>query len=301
MPALPVTEQENPRTAGIDKLPTLDALRLINDEDKQIARAVEKVLPEIAAAVERIVERLKHGGRLFYVGTGTSGRLGVLDASECPPTFGVAPELVQGIIAGGWEALYQAVEASEDDRAAGAEDLQTRGVGGKDAVVGIAASGRTPYTIGAVEFAKNLGCFTAAITCNQDSEITRSAEIAIIPVVGAEVIAGSSRMKAGTAQKMVLNMLSTATMIRLGYVSGNRMTNVKSSNQKLKERSLRILQAETNLGEMEAQTLIDKADGDLRVAIVIHKTGVSQETAKRELQKNQNVIEKAINLIQSRK
>lgn len=297
--SIPITEQENPRTREIDRLPTLDAVRLINEEDKTVALAVEKVLPEIAAAIDRIVERLKNGGRLFYVGTGTSGRLGVLDASECPPTFGVSPELVQGIIAGGYDALYKAVEASEDDQAAGATDLQMRGVTEKDAVVGIAASGRTPYTIGAVEYARSLGCFTAAITCVPDSAITKAAEIAIVPVVGAEVIAGSSRMKAGTAQKMVLNMLSTGTMIRLGYVTGNRMTNVKSSNQKLKERSLRILQAETDLDTSGATDLMNRAGGDLRVAIVMHKTGVEREQAEKALSANQNVIEKAVEFARS--
>jgi len=192
---------------------------------------------------------LKNGGRLFYVGTGTSGRLGVLDASEIPPTFGVSYDLVQGVIAGGYDALYKATESSEDDKEAGKIDLQNRGASEKDAVVGIAASGGTPYTIGAVEYAKSSGCFTACITCVPDSAITRAVEIAIVPVVGAEAIAGSSRMKAGTAQKMVLNMISTVSMIRLGYVKGNRMTNVKSSNIKLKERSMRILTAETNLDE----------------------------------------------------
>jgi N-acetylmuramic acid 6-phosphate etherase len=234
---LPVTEQENPRTAKIDKLPTLEAIRLINDEDKNVALAIEKVLPEIAASIDKIVERLKNGGRLFYVGSGTSGRLGVLDASELPPTFGVSYEMVQGVIAGGYDALYKATESSEDNREAGAEDLRKRELNEKDSVVGIAASGRTPYTIGAIEYARNLGCFTACVSCVPDSEITKAAEISIVPIVGAEVLAGSSRMKAGTAQKMILNMISTAAMIRLGYVKGNRMTNVKSSNIKLKERS----------------------------------------------------------------
>jgi N-acetylmuramic acid 6-phosphate etherase len=294
---LPETEQENPRTAEIDKLPTIEAIRLINDEDKKVAEAVEKVLPEIAASVDKIVERLKNGGRLFYVGTGTSGRLGVLDASEIPPTFGVSYDLVQGIMAGGYDALYKASEASEDDKEAGKLDLQNRGVTEKDAVIGIAASGRTPYTIGAVEFARNLGCFTACIACVPDSALTKAAEVAIVPVVGAEAITGSSRMKAGTAQKMVLNMISTAAMIRLGYVKGNRMTNVKSSNFKLKERSLRILMAETDLDEKAAQILISNANSDLRVAIVIHKTNVSREVAENALKQNQYVIEKAIESI----
>jgi N-acetylmuramic acid 6-phosphate etherase len=295
--SLPITEQENPRTREIDKLPVLEALRLINDEDKQVALAVERILPEVAATIEQIAERLKSGGRLFYIGAGTSGRLGVLDASECPPTFGVSPELVQGVIAGGWDALYKAVEASEDNRASGASDLQKRGLNGKDAVVGIAASGRTPYTIGAIEFARKLGCFTAALTCVPGSAITQAAEIPLVPIVGAEVITGSSRLKAGTSHKMILNMISTATMIRLGYVSGNRMTNVKPSNEKLKERSLRILMAETDLDEAAASDLMNRANGDLRVAIVMQKANVSFETAQKALQIHQNIIEKAIDSV----
>lgn len=292
---LPVTEQENPNTTNIDKVSTLEAIRLINEEDKKVAAAVERVLPEIAAAIDQIVERLKSGGRLFYVGTGTSGRLGVLDASEIPPTYGVSYDLVQGVIAGGTDALYKATEASEDNREAGKADLQNRGLTGKDALVGIAASGRTPYTIGALDYAREIGCFTACITCVPDSAITKSAEIAIVPVVGAEAITGSTRMKAGTAQKMVLNMISTTAMIRLGYVKGNRMTNVKSSNIKLKERSLRILMAETGLDETAVQNLMNEAGGDLRVAIVMQKANVSRDAAENALRENDFVIEKALN------
>lgn len=293
---LPITEQENPRTAEIDRLPTLEVVRLINEEDKLVASAVEKVLPEVAAAIDKIVERLKTGGRLFYIGTGTSGRLGVLDASECPPTFGVSPELVQGIIAGGYDALYKAVEASEDDREAGAADLEKRGLTAKDAVVGIAASGRTPYTIGALEYAKSSGCFTGALTCVSDSAITTVAEISMVPFVGAEVIAGSTRMKAGTSHKMILNMISTSVMIRLGYVKGNRMTNVRSSNTKLKERSLRILMAETGLDESSAQNLLNEAEYDLRTAIVMTKAGVARGAAENALQKANFVVDQAIQL-----
>jgi len=292
--SIPITEQSNPKTVRIDEVSTLEAVRLISDEDKIVALAVEKVLPEIAAAVDKIVERLKSGGRLFYIGSGTSGRLGVLDASECPPTFGVLPELVQGIIAGGYDALYKAVEASEDDKEAGAKDLQNRGVTEKDAVVGLAASGRTPYTIGAVEYARNLGCFTACVACVPDSALTKAAEIAIVPVVGAEVLTGSTRMKSGTAQKMVLNMLSTVTMIRLGYVKGNRMTNLKPKNIKLKERSVRILMAETNLDEPAAQIKFEEANNDLRVAIVMQKANVSRQAAEDVLTANDYVIEKAV-------
>lgn len=291
---IPITEQENPRTFEIDKLPTLEAIKLINEEDKLVAEAIEKVLPQIAETIDKIAGRLKIGGRLFYVGTGTSGRLGVLDASELPPTFGVSYDLVQGIIAGGYDALYKATEASEDNREAGAEDLQKRGINEKDAVIGIAASGRTPYTIGAVEYAKSLNCFTACITCVPDSPLTKKVEIPIVAVVGAEVIAGSSRMKAGTAQKMILNMISTATMIRLGYVKGNRMTNVKSSNLKLKERSLRILMSETDLDEKAARNLMNEANNDLRIAIVMDKTKTDFETARRFLTENNFVIEKAV-------
>ncbi|MBX3296774.1 MAG: N-acetylmuramic acid 6-phosphate etherase [Acidobacteria bacterium] len=291
---LPVTEQENPRTAKIDEASTLDALRLINDEDKLVALAVERVLPQIAEAVDRIVERMKAGGRLFYIGTGTSGRLGVLDASEIPPTYGVSYDLVQGIIAGGWDALYKASEASEDDREAGIRDLRARGVTAKDAVVGIAASGRTPYTIGAVEHARKIGCFTSCIVCTPDSAIEKAAEIAIVPVVGPEAITGSTRMKAGTAQKMVLNMLSTAAMIQLGYVRGNRMTNVKPSNEKLRDRSLRILIGETGLVETTAAELIETAGGDLRVALVMHKGSVDREVAEGLLKRSDYVVEKAL-------
>ncbi|MBK9156524.1 MAG: N-acetylmuramic acid 6-phosphate etherase [Chloracidobacterium sp.] len=265
---LPVTEQENPRTSEIDRLPTLDALRLINDEDKLVAGAVELVLPEIAKAVDEVVKRLENGGRLLYIGTGTSGRLGVLDASEIPPTFGVGYDLIQGVIAGGYDALYKASEASEDNREAGAEDLKHRGLTERDAVIGLAASGRTPYTIGAVEHAKNLGCFTACITCVPDSAITKSVEIAIVPVVGPEAITGSTRMKAGTAQKMVLNMISTVTMIRLGYVRGNRMTNVRASNEKLRDRAVRILMAETGISDRKtAEAMLSESNFSIRKAI----------------------------------
>ncbi|HEX8251030.1 MAG TPA: N-acetylmuramic acid 6-phosphate etherase [Pyrinomonadaceae bacterium] len=298
---LPVTEQENPNTSEIDRVSTLEAIRLINAEDKKVATAVEKTLPEIAGAIDKIVERMRNGGRLFYVGTGTSGRLGVLDASEIPPTYGVSYELVQGVIAGGYDALYKATESSEDNREAGAEDLKKRGLAAKDAVVGIAASGRTPYTIGALDFARRLGCFTACVTCVPDSLITQAAEIALVAEVGAEAIAGSTRMKAGTAQKMILNMISTAAMIRLGYVKGNRMTNVKSSNAKLKERSLRILMTEADLDEATAQTLLNEANGDLRAAIVMQKTGVSREIAEKSLTENNFVIETTIQKLKASK
>ena len=291
---LPVTEQENPNTANIDEVSTLEAVRLINNEDARVADAVKNVLPQVAEAIDKIVDRLESGGRLFYIGTGTSGRLGVLDASEIPPTFGVDYELIQGIIAGGYDALYKATESSEDDRDAGVKDLKARGLTKNDAVVGIAASGRTPYTIGAVEYARSIGCFTACIVCNPESAITKAAEVAIVPVVGPEAITGSTRMKAGTAQKLVLNMISTVAMIRLGYVSGNRMTNMKAANEKLKDRSVRILMTETGLDQTAASSLLERSDDDLRIALVVHKTGADAKNARSALSDNDFVVDRAI-------
>jgi N-acetylmuramic acid 6-phosphate etherase len=290
---LPLTEQENPRTRGLSELPTEEIVRLMNEEDARVAEAVRLVLPEVSRVVDEVFERLRAGGRLFYVGTGTSGRLGVLDASECPPTFGVAPELVQGIIAGGYEALYRAVEASEDDREAGARDALARGVGAQDALVGLAASGRTPYTIGAVEYARGAGAFTAAVTCVPGSPITEAAEVSIVPVVGPEAVAGSTRLKAGTAQKLVLNMISTATMVRLGYVKGNRMTNMSARNSKLRARSLRILAAEAGLNAGAAEDAFERAGGDLRVALVMSKTGRGSEDARSALEAANWVVARA--------
>jgi N-acetylmuramic acid 6-phosphate etherase len=296
MEELSVTEQENPRTAGISALPTAEIVRLMNEEDALVAEAVGRTVAEVARAVDGIVERLggDEGGRLFYVGTGTSGRLGVLDAAECPPTFGVSPELVQGIIAGGYEACSRAVEASEDDRAAGVRDLVARGVTGRDAVVGIAASGRTPYTVAALAHARTLGAFTAGITCAPESPLTRAVEVSIVPVVGPEVIAGSTRLKAGTAQKMVLNMLSTATMIRLGYVSGNRMTNLSARNEKLLARAERIFQAETGLDARAARAAFVAAGNDLRVALVMQRTRRTRAEAETALASSHGVVAQAI-------
>jgi N-acetylmuramic acid 6-phosphate etherase len=291
---LPLTEQENPRTRNLSELPAEEIVRLMNEEDARVAGAVGLVLPDVARVVDSVVERMRAGGRLFYVGTGTSGRLGVLDASECPPTFGVAPELVQGIIAGGYEALYRAVEASEDDREAGARDAEARGVNGSDALVGLAASGRTPYTVGAVEYARRAGAFTAAVTCAPGSPITQAAEVSIVPVVGPEAVAGSTRLKAGTAQKMVLNMISTAALTRLGYVKGNRMTNVRPSNTKLRARALRILAAEAGLGDDAAEALMSSAGGDLRVALVMSKTGRGGDESRRALEAAGWVVARAV-------
>ena len=294
---IPVTEEENPRTRGIASLSARAIVELMNEEDAHVAAAVGRVLGAIALAVDGIAERLARGGRLFYIGTGTSGRLGVLDAAECPPTFGVAPELVQGIIAGGYDACHRAVEASEDDAQAGARDIAARGVGAGDAIVGIAASGRTPYTIGALKQARTLGTLTVALTCAPASPITEAAEVSIVPEVGPEVIAGSTRLKAGTAQKMVLNMLSTATMIRLGYVTGNRMTNLLPRNEKLRARALRILVAETGLDEEGARRALEAAGGDTRTALVMCRTQATREAAERALRASRGVVQRAVEIV----
>jgi N-acetylmuramic acid 6-phosphate etherase len=296
---LPITENENPLSAEIDQMTTIEALTIINEEDKKVALAVGKALPQIAKATDEIVKRLSEGGRLFYIGTGTSGRLGVLDAAELPPTYGVSPDLVRGIIAGGYSALYQATEASEDNREAGADDLRQAGISPGDSVIGLAASGRTPYTIGAVDFARRLGCFTVCIVCTPDSELARVAEVAIEAIVGPEVITGSTRMKAGTAQKIILNMISTVSMIRLGYVKGNRMTNVRPANQKLRERSIRILMSECGLGKEKAEEFFLAANNDLRIAIIMAQTGVNAEMATSALSKSDFVIRRAIEWLQN--
>lgn len=250
--SLPITEQENPRSQNLSSQSTREIVALMNAEDATVAAAVQLVLEDVAKAVDETAARLRAGGKLYYVGTGTSGRLGVLDASECPPTFGVSPELVQGVIAGGYDACHRAVEASEDDENAGRTDLQQRNLTDKDVVVGIAASGKTPYTVGAVTYARSIGAFTVGLTVVPDSPISRAAELSIVPVVGPEVLTGSSRLKAGTAQKMVLNMISTATMVRLGYVSGNRMSNLQAKNIKLRERAVRIVMAESGADQADA-------------------------------------------------
>jgi len=265
--SLPITEQDNPRSANLSAQSAAEIVALMNTEDATVAGAVQLVIGDVAAAVEAIVERLRNGGRLFYIGTGTSGRLGVLDASECPPTFGVSPELVQGVIAGGYDACHRAVEASEDDAEASSADLRAQGFNGGDVLVGIAASGRTPYTVGAVSYARSLGAFTVGLTCVPGSPITKAAELSIVPVVGPEVVTGSSPLKAGTAQKMVLNMLSTATMVQLGYVTGNRMSHLKPGNTKLRERAVRIVMAETGLDQTAATMALEASGWDVREAI----------------------------------
>ena len=295
--SLPITEQANPRSENLSSLSTAEIVQLMNDEDATVADAVRRVLPSIAMAIEEIVQRLKSGGRLFYIGTGTSGRLGVLDASECPPTFGVPPELVQGVIAGGYDACYRAVEASEDDARASETDLQQRSFGSGDALVGIAASGKTPYTVGAIAFARQLGAFTAGLTCVPNSPITHAAEVSIVPVVGPEIVTGSSRLKAGTAQKMVLNMISTATMVRLGYVSGNRMSNLQAKNSKLRDRALRILMQETGLDREKAEELLQSSENNLSVALVMMKANASRDKAVEALRSTKGKVEEAAKLL----
>jgi N-acetylmuramic acid 6-phosphate etherase len=297
---LPITEQENPRSKRIDTLSIAETVALINDEDRGVAEAVRLELPHVTRAVEGVVARLTRGGRLIYVGTGTSGRLGVLDASECPPTYGVSPDLVQGLIAGGYEACYRAVEASEDDHDAGARDLAARSLTQDDAVVGIAASGRTPYTIGALEYARAHGAFTVALTCVPGSAITTVADVAIVPVVGPEVLAGSTRMKAGTAQKLVLNMISTTAMIQLGYVRGNRLSNMRARNLKLHARAVRILSAEASIDEAAAVLALEGADGDVATAIVMARTGRSRDAARQALDAAGGVIDRAVQALSER-
>jgi len=298
---LPVTEQANPRTTNLSNLSAAGIVELMNDEDARVAEAVKLVLPNVATAVEEIVKRLRTGGRLFYIGTGTSGRLGVLDAAECPPTFGVPPELVQGVIAGGYDACHRAVEASEDDAAAGRTDLEARGFNRADVLVGIAASGRTPYTVGAISYARGLGALTVSLTCVPNSAITAAAEVNIVPVVGPEVVTGSSRLKAGTAQKLVLNMLSTATMVRLGYVTGNRMSNLLARNVKLRDRATRIIVAETGLDQEKATAALAAAGTDLRVALVMVKSGATREKATAALEQSGWKVDEAVKLLSSQK
>lgn len=290
---LPITEQENPRTTNFSLLPVSEIVGLMNAEDSLVAAAVQNVLPQVVLAVDGIVARLRGSGRLFYIGTGTSGRLGVLDAAECPPTFGVSPDLVQAVIAGGYEACYRAAEVSEDDVEAGKNDLKARSFTKDDALVGIAASGRTPYTVGAVSYARSSGAFTVALTCTPESPIVRAAQVSIVPVVGPEVIAGSTRLKAGTAQKLVLNMLSTVTMVKLGYVTGNRMTSVQTRNAKLRARAVRIIMAETGADERVAVESLEHANGSLPAALLMLKLGCSLRAAERALAASGGVVSRA--------
>jgi N-acetylmuramic acid 6-phosphate etherase len=278
-----LTEQTNPASDAIDRMGTEEALRVINTEDQRVAEAVEREIPAIARAVYAIVAALVSVGRLFYMGAGTSGRLGVLDASEIPPTFSAAPEMVQGIMAGGEAALSRATEASEDDPTLGERDLTSRGFTAKDVLVGIAASGRTPYVLGAVAEAKRLGAVTVGICCVPGAELSRAVDFPIAPLVGPEIVAGSTRMKSGTAQKLVLNMLSTATFIRLGYVYGNLMVNVQPKNEKLVDRARRIIVKAAGVTYERAMDLLNESGMRVRTAIVMGKAGVDRDEAERRL------------------
>jgi N-acetylmuramic acid 6-phosphate etherase len=278
-----LTERVNPASCDIDSRSTVEILEIINQEDQKIAGAVASEVPHIATAVDAVVNLIRKGGRLFYVGAGTSGRLGVLDAAECPPTFHVSQDLVQGIIAGGEAALARATEANEDDPAEGKRDLMARGFTARDALVGIAASGRTPYVLGAVDAARESGAVTIGISCTPDSELSRAVTIAITPLVGPEVIAGSTRMKAGTATKLVLNMISTAVMIRLGYVYGNLMVNVEPKNSKLADRAKRIIAEAAGVSYEKAGDLLGQAGGNVKVAIIMARLAVDRETAEARL------------------
>ncbi len=277
------TEELNPDARDLDLRSTEDILNLINGEDQGVPVAVRKAIPSLARAVDETVARVRAGARVFYVGAGTSGRVGVLDASEISPTFGSAPDLFQAIIAGGFEACHQSTEASEDDAVRGEQDLRARGCRGADVVVGIAASGETPYTLGALAWARSVGALTISICCNPNSALSRSAEIAVTPVVGPEVVAGSTRMKAGTAQKLVLNMYSTTVMVRLGHVYSHWMINLQMKNNKLRARGLRILKEATGKPEAECSQAIESSGEDLRVALVMLMCGKGADAARAAL------------------
>lgn len=289
-----LTEKRSPRTANIDRLSTLAVLEVMNDEDATVPGAVRRVLPAIAQAVDALVEHLRQGGRLLYVGAGTSGRLGVLDAVECVPTFNTDPETVQGIIAGGPLALTHAAEGAEDDRAAGYAEMVARNVSERDVVVGIAASGRTPYVIGALEAANAAGAATVAISCNEPAPMLDIAGIPIAVLVGPEIITGSTRLKSGTAQKLILNMLSTASMIRLGKVYQNLMVDMRVTNQKLMQRAQRIVAEITGVSSEEADRLLEQTGHEVKTAIVVALLGVSPETARTRIAAAGGVLREAL-------
>ncbi len=285
-----LTEKSNPYTANIDKVSTLEMCMLINEEDKRVPIAVRNVLPQIAEAIDEIVVRLQQGGRLFYIGAGTSGRLGILDAVECPPTYSTDPELVQGLIAGGYKAIFKAQEGAEDSLTLAQDDLTEKHLTAKDCVVGIAASGRTPYVIGGLKYANEIGALTVAISCSPDSAIASEAQIAITALTGPEAVTGSTRMKAGTAQKLILNMISTCTMIKLGKVYGNLMVDVKSSNKKLVERARRILMQATDCTYEQAIYILDHSEGKVKPAIIMILLNVDYRTARDLLKVNKGFI-----------
>ena len=289
-----ITEQRNPNSMHLDSLSALEIVQLMNEEDKQVPLAIEKCLPQIAQAVECIVAAFQQGGRLVYIGAGTSGRLGVLDASECPPTFGVPPEMVKGIIAGGERALRHPIEGAEDSKAQAVVDLQTIQFSSKDVLVGIAASGRTPYVIGALEYAKSLGSVTVSIASNPNSAMANIVDIAIDTVVGPEVLTGSSRLKSGTAQKLVLNMLTTASMILMGKCYQNLMVDVQASNEKLKARAIRIVMQATDCDKALAEETLKQADQNAKLAIMMILSGLDRAQAEALLEKHHGKLQLAL-------
>ncbi|HIF9203779.1 TPA: N-acetylmuramic acid 6-phosphate etherase [Photobacterium damselae] len=289
-----VTESRNQASHAIDTLSTLDMVTVINQEDQKVALAVEKTLPEVALAVDAIADAFMAGGRLIYMGAGTSGRLGILDASECPPTYGSNPNQVVGLIAGGHKAILKAVENAEDNRELAKQDLQNLGLTKNDVVVGIAASGRTPYVIGGMKYAHSVGAQVVAVSCNPQSEMTKIADIAITPVVGAEVVTGSSRMKAGTAQKLVLNMLTTGAMIRTGKVFGNLMVDVEATNAKLIQRQTNIVMQATDCDVAQAEEALSACDRHCKTAILMILAGLDAEQAKKQLANHNGFIRSAL-------
>lgn len=288
------TEKANPATGEIDRMSPLEIAQVINAEDEQVALAVRQVLPQIARAIEEIAARLRSGGRLIYAGAGTSGRLGALDASECPPTFNLAPQVVMACLAGGPTAFGRAHEDLEDSEEAGRVDLEAVGVTGRDAVVGITASGRTPYARGAITCAREKGALTIGIVCNGHTPLEQEVDILIAPLVGPEVIAGSTRLKAGTAQKMVLNMLSTGAMILLGKTFGNLMVDVQATNYKLRQRALSIVRSATGLDTEAAESLLASAGDDVKTAILMERARISPEKARARLAAHGNVLRAAL-------
>jgi len=291
------TEQQNPSTLNLDTMSALEIAHAINREDQSVPEAVEKQLPQIAKAIELVAESLSKGGRLIYVGAGTSGRLGALDASEIPPTFGISPKLIQHVMAGGDKALHSAVEDEEDSLNLGKKDIARRKPGAKDIVVGIAASGRTPYTLAALRYAKKKGAKTAALVCNRNSPLEQAADMAIVIDVGPEVLSGSTRMKAGTAQKLVLNMISTGAMVRLGHVYGNSMVNVTPRNHKLRERGITILEKASGVTHKEAARALKAAGWKVPVALVMLKTSSSKDQARKSLKAADGQVRRAIEFI----
>ena len=288
------TESRNQNTLNIDKVSTLEMVKMINNEDKKVAEAVEAELPRIAEAIDEIAIRMNKGGRLIYIGAGTSGRLGILDASECPPTYGVSEELVQGVIAGGHEAIFRAKEGAEDSKELALEDLKNKKITANDIIVGLAASGRTPYVIGGLEYANEVGAMTIAITCNAGSEVSKAAKISIAPVVGPEVVTGSTRLKSGTAQKLVLNMLSTGTMIKLGKVYGNLMVDVRATNEKLVERAKKIVCEATGVTREKAGKYLEETNSDVKLSIFMILSKLEKEEARKVLEESKGYIAEAL-------